>query len=265
MVPPWVPAPEGAVEVTHPDATQDNIASEPSAQSDQNTVPTQIAPRARFGATRQTLGKYSGTGDGIRMKQGVGRYFSKGLGGGRTATARFGGTAVTAASLYSATGGSGGERQFEVSLDRDALAGKSARETINAIIEVVRPVDGTQDAEASRQSINDALSDLVERHVDVDLFELTEQQREFVLERFVSMDVYSRFVLDVGKSIQDKAPSASVAMLRLRQVREYIRETITASFQRLRNAGSRFTGNRVSVLVRRALRDAFDIFSEFAA
>ncbi len=264
MVPPWVPEPGGLADAAPPDVTQDNSATEPSAPSEQNAVATQIAPRGRFSSTRRALGDYSSSGDRGRMKQGVGRYFSKGLGGGRTATARFGGTAVNAASLYSATGGSGGERELAVSLDREALAGKSARETIDAIIDVVRPVDGTQDAEASRQSINDALSDLVARYPDVDLFELTEQQREFVLERLVSLDVYRRFALDVGKSIQDKAPSASAAMSRLRQVREYIRETITASFQRLRDAGSVFTGNRVSTLVRRALQDAFDVFSEFA-
>ena len=263
MIPPWVSDPESPTYVSPPDAPQEDGAFEPSTVSEQNSVTTQVAPRARFLSTRRALGEYASSGNRASMKRGVGRYVGKGLGGSRTATARFGGTAVTAASLYSVTGGRGAEREFEVSLDREALADKSARETIDAIIEAVRPVDGTQDAEVSRRSINDALSDLVERYPDVDLFALTEQQREFVLERFVSMDVYCRFVLDVGKSMQDKAPSATVAMSRLRQVREYIRETITASFRRLRNAGSRFSGNRVSAPVRRALQDAFDVFSEF--
>jgi len=128
----------------------------------------------------------------------------------------------------------------------------------------VRPVDGTQDAEASRQSINDALSELIDRHPDIDLLDLTEEQREFVLERFVAMDVYRRFVLDVGQHIQNKAPSARVALSRLRQVREYMRETITASFRRLRETGSRLSGTRVSALIRTALESAFDVFSEYS-
>src|SRR5205814_448199 len=90
-------------------------------------------------------------------------------------------------------------------LDPVLLAGRSAREVMDAIVEAVRPADGTQDAEACRSAIKDALSELLTRFQQADLLVLTPEQRAFVIERFVAIDVYRRFVLDVGKAIQDKA------------------------------------------------------------
>jgi hypothetical protein len=144
------------------------------------------------------------------------------------------------------------------------LAGRSAREVIDAVIEAACPVDGTQDAEASRKSINDALSQLAERDPEADPLNLTEDQRAFVVEQFVGMDVFRRFMLDVGTTIQDKAPSASTALARLKEVREYIRETVSAAFRKIRDAGQKLTGGRVGQLVQRALVAAFDVFSGYA-
>ncbi|MEM9084242.1 MAG: hypothetical protein AAGB34_11645, partial [Planctomycetota bacterium] len=112
--------------------------------------------------------------------------------------------------------------------------------------------------------VNDALTELVSRYPDVDLLVLTEEQREFVLERFISMDVYRRFALDVGKHIQDKASSAAVGLLRLRQAREYIRETVIASFKRIRAGSRALSRSDITRLVQRVLGDAFDVFSEYA-
>jgi hypothetical protein len=144
------------------------------------------------------------------------------------------------------------------------LAGKPARAVINAIVESVCPLDGTQDSEASRNAVNDSLSELMQRHPDADLLAPTEEQREFVIEHFVGTDIYRRFVLDVGGAIQTKAATASIAVSRLKEARDYIRETVAASFRKLREAGQRLAGSRVSGIVQRALKDALEVFSGYA-
>jgi len=191
------------------------------------------------------------------MRQGVGRYVRQGLGGSSVAARRFGGTARTAATLYRTLGGTpSGADERRKALDAKLLAGKSAREIINAVVEATCPVDGTQDAEASRRSINDALSDLLQKFPGTDLLALSEEQRIFVIERFVGMDVYRRFVLDVGSAIQTKAASATVALSRLKEARDYIRETVAASFRKLREGGQKLSGSKVTQLVHRALKDS---------
>ena len=142
--------------------------------------------------------------------------------------------------------------KFSGSLNRLLLQGRSAREIIDAVVEAVRPVDGTQDAEASREAVNDSLSDLLERFPDADLLALTDDQRALVVETYTAEDLFRRLVLDIGKHIQDAAPTASEALSRLAQIRDYIREVISASFKRLRDEGTPLTSGHVASAARSA-------------
>jgi hypothetical protein len=134
---------------------------------------------------------------------------------------------------------------------------------MDAIVEVVRPADGTQDAEASRAAIKDALSELLTMFPEADLLNLTENQRTAAIERFVAIDVYRRAMLDIGKAIQAKAPTATVGLARLKEVKEYIKQTVAASFRKLREAAYRLTTGRVNQIVRAALEDTFQVFEEY--
>lgn len=251
MVPPWVPPLPPPVDVATPQPPP---------------PPVPIALAGRFSGARRSLGGFAGTGDAAAMRRGVGHYIKSGYGGSATASRRFGGTATTAGSLYGALSGgpAGAGRGPADPLDPTRLAGRSAEEVIDAVIEAVRPIDGTQDAEAGRASIRDALSELLSRFPDADLLSLNEDQRAFAIERFVAMDVYRRLDLDLGKTIREKAPSAVTAQSRLKQIKSYVKETVAASFRQLRDAGHAMTTNRVGSIVRSALTDAFQVFESYA-
>jgi hypothetical protein len=136
---------------------------------------------------------------------------------------------------------------------------------MDAVVEAVQPIDGTQDAEARRAAIKDALSELLTTFPEADLLNLNEEQREFAVERFVGIDVYRRFQLDLGKTIQDKAPTAAAGLARLKEVKNYIKETVAAAFRRLRAAGSRLTTGRVNNVVRAVLEETFRVFESYAS
>ncbi|GMV51392.1 MAG: hypothetical protein AMXMBFR67_29350 [Nitrospira sp.] len=135
---------------------------------------------------------------------------------------------------------------------------------MDAVVEAVRPSDGTQDAEASRAAIKDALSELLTMFPEADLLNLSEDQRGFAIERFVAIDVYRRFQLDLGKTIQDKAPSATVGLARLKEVKNYIKETVAAAFRKVRASGHKLTRGRVNEVVRAALGETFQVFEGYA-
>jgi hypothetical protein len=276
MVPPWVPdaapvpapptdkhpaevAPNGATEQPAP-------ATAPAATPDAAPAPVPMAPAGRFTGARRSLGSFARSGDGADMRRGVGRYVRGGYGGAGGAVRRFGGTAATARVLHGALSATASGQALAPGspLDPVLLQGRSAREVIDVIVESVRPVDGTQDAEASRASIRDALSELLTKFEQADPLNLNDEQREFVIERFVGMDVYRRFALDLGKTIQDKAPSAATGLARLKQVKDYVKETVAAAFRKLRDAGQRLTGGRVAQVVRAALRETMDVFEGYA-
>jgi hypothetical protein len=181
------------------------------------------------------------------------------------ATRRFGGTARTAGALYGAlsSAASGQAAAPGSPFDPALLAGRSAREIMDALVEAVRPADGTQDAEASRLAVKDALSELLNQFPDADLLALSEEQRLFAIERYAAFDVYNRFRLDVGKTIQDKAPSIAAALTRLKDIRDYVKENVSAAMRQVRLAGQTVNARRITQLVSQALGDTFRVFEDY--
>ena len=255
MVPPWVP------DLVPPpsESSGDDDTAPPLAQ------PVPIAPPARFAGARMRLGWFSRTGSADDMRKGVGHYVRKGLGGGGVAVRRFGGTAQTAGTLFgalsaAATGQASGPGN---ELDPAVLTGRSADEVMNAVVEAVRPVDGTQDGEASRAAIGKALSELLTQFPDADLLNLSEEQRLLAVERFIASDVFNRFELDLGKTIQENAPSIVSALSRLKDVRDFITQTVAAEFRKLATGAAALGGSKVVAIVRNALRKAIGVFEGY--
>ena len=231
----------------------------------QQQQPIQTASSGRFRGARLKLGDYARTGNTDDLRKGLRHYVRSGYGGAATTTQRFGGTAVTAGSLGEALASIAAGRPAAPGsrLDPALLSGRDAHDVMDAVVEAVRPVDGTQDAEAERRAILDALSDLLKQFPEADLLNLDAEQRNFAIERFTAIDVFRRFHLDVGKSISDKAPSASTALARLKEVRDYIKEQVAASFRKLRDAGRTFTSGLVASVVRDALHETFLVFAGY--
>ncbi|KYP79959.1 hypothetical protein AYW79_04235 [Ferroacidibacillus organovorans] len=143
------------------------------------------------------------------------------------------------------------------------LTGRSAAEVMDALVEAVRPVDGTQDSEASRHAIRNSMSEMLDRFPEANPVELSEVQRMFIIERYVALDIYDRFVLDVGKAVQDKAPNPSTALSRLKDIKDYIKEIVSARFRATRASGQSLGSQRIVDVVRNVLKETFGVFEEY--
>lgn len=265
MVPSWTPdPPEAEVQVDEGDATpaDQEDEAEPNNSAQQ---PTPLSPAARFLGARRSLGDYARGGERRDLRRSLRHYVRTGYGGSGTAVRRFGGTAATAAALGGALArvAAGQSAAPGSPLDPALLTGRSAQEVMGAVVEAVRPVDGTQDAEVARAAIQDALAELLTRFPEADLLNLDAEQRSFAVERFTAIDVFRRFQLDVGKAIQDKASSAAIALSRLKQARDYIKEVVASSFRGLRNAGRSLTAGRINRVVNDALHETFQMFEGY--
>jgi len=268
IVPPWTPPPllpPDASDGGPPDAPDDDgddgQDAEPQSPATAPAPAVPLAPAGRFQPARTHLGNFASSGSHESMRRGLGHYINKGLQGSSNAVRRFGGTSSAAGTLYNTLSTiSSGQAQPGSPLDRALLAGKSAQEVMAAIIEAVRPVDGSQDAEAARDAMQKALAAMLDEFPAADLLDLTEEQRLFAIERYLALDVFNRAFLDLGKTIFNRAPSAASALSRLKDIRDYIRQTVSAQFRQLRTAGEPLNGRRVSELARDALREAFMVF-----
>jgi hypothetical protein len=283
IVPPWTPPPlppepaagdqsedeQGAGDENGgdeggqgPDDADNSQNGQPHPLPSSLQLPGPIAPAARFADARFHLGRFATSGSADSMRRGLGHYVHKGLQGSGNAVLRFGGTTRTAGSLYDTLSAlaSGQAAEPGRPFDRALLAGKSAHAVMAAIIEVVRPSDGTQDAEAARDAMQRALAAMLEQFPDADLLELSEQERLFAIERYLALDVFNRACLDLGKAMMENAPSAASALSRMKDLRDYIRETVAAQFRRLRAQGQALSARIIARLSRDALRETFQVF-----
>lgn len=261
MVPAWVDDPPPEAPTGDPPSL-----SEEAPVSAAPPPPAPLAPDRRWIGVSRSLGEYATTGDTGAMRRGFAHYVRTGYGGSGITARRMGGTASTAGALSGVLASlAGGQPAAPGSpVDPTLLAGRSADDIMDAVVEAVRPVDGTQDAEASRAAIRDALSELLTRFPEADLLNLTPEEREFAIERFTAHDVFRRFDLDVGQTIREKAPSVATGLSRLKQAREYVKETVAAAFRKLRAAGQTLTAGRITAVVRAALLETFQVFEGYA-
>ena len=126
------------------------------------------------------------------------------------------------------------------------------------------PWNGTQDGEASRAAISKALSELLTQFPNADLLNLSEEQRLLAVERYIACDVFSRFELDLGKTLQEKAPSTGTYLSRLKEVRDFITQTVAAAFRKLSASAENLGARKVATIVRDALGQAMAVFEGYS-
>ena len=143
--------------------------------------------------------------------------------------------------------------------------GLPARETIDHIAQALSPSDGTQDSEASRHSMSQALSELISREPTADLTALTPEQIELAMELYIGADICRRLELDIGKTILDKAPSPASAIRRLGKMNRYVRQALAASFRRRSANSGPFTQRTVTRVVSRIIQDTFEVFESYSS
>lgn len=244
MVPDWVPPP-------------------PNPQGQPQPVP--VAPPRRFQPARTSLGKFGGGGSASDLRRGLGHYSRTGLGGSSTAAQRLSGTANTAGELYGVLEALSNETAIpsDVKLDPAALAGKSQPEVADIITDALRPIDGTQDSDAARDSIARALSEILIVDPNADLANLDEQQIEKVVEAYLGHDLAHRIELDIGKAVLDKAVSYSAGVDRLEEMKAYVRQAVAQAIRARREIGQTLNRSNTASLSSDILRDTFEIFESY--
>ncbi|MGC0239575.1 Qat anti-phage system associated protein QatB [Arthrobacter sp. SD76] len=227
-----------------------------------DTEVTPLAPSGRFRGARRSLGAYARTGDTRDLRRALGHYVRVGYGGSGTMARRLGGTASVANRL-------GGVLQSGKMADgtdlRDAILanGSDVNVVLDAIADSASPMDGTQDKESSRRAVRDSLSDLLVKYPDADLAALSDEQRQFVVERYAALDVYGRFCLDLQKTVMEKATDAAIGLRRLKSIREFVVQQVAAAFKAVRQRGAAPTSRSIARLTHEALRETMAVFEEY--
>lgn len=280
LIPPWAndpdedlvddeateqaPADDGATEEVPGEANDDPQPQ--TVDPDVATAPVEpVAPPGRFGPARTNLGNFARTGSVASLGRGLRSYVRRGIGGSGNGAARMAPTARRANRLFNllVTLSNNTATQAQLGVDPEELAGRSAREVADFIVELLSPSDGPLSTEHSQESISLALSELLRTDPNIDLTALTVEQIWLILEAFISHDIYHMVNLDIGTIILQKAPDIPTAMDRLGQMQNYIRQSVASEFRRHNVVENYFTSTIITTLMQTIIRQTFQVFEEY--
>lgn len=265
--PPWLSS--VASEIVSP---LEQISDEPS-QSEQNpqqteltAQPVEIAPPRRFGNARRYLGEYASSGDRGSLKKALGSYSRKGMGGATKVASRMRTSSSAGAGLFNFLQGVRDSTDTKVRDWVNQLTSKnlSAYEVADEIIDQVISSGGSLEEESCKDSMAQAMSDLLTIDPDVDLLNMDNDSIWTVMELFIANEAFNRLNLDIGQLFESDRYSPREAVSRMNDMREYLKSEISAQIQELRTDTSNPTKAEMNTLLQSAIKITFEVFEEEA-
>ena len=222
-----------------------------------------IAPQRRFSNARRNLNDFIKTGNKESLKKALGNYSHKGMGGAANLANRMRTSPAVGAGLFNFLQGVRDNanpkiREWVNQLSNEKL---SAYEVIDKIVNHILSTGGSIEEESIRNSMAQAMSDLLTIYPDVDLINMDNDSIWTVMELFIANEAFNRLCLDIGQ-LFERAESPENAVSRMNDMKEYLKSEISAQIQELKSDRSNLSKSDVNNILQSALRITFEIFEE---
>lgn len=263
--PPWlssvaseIGSPLEQISGTGPESSQNPQQTEPDVQL------AVVAPPRRFGNARRYMGEYVSSGDRGSLKKALGSYSRKGMGGASNVASRMRTSTSAGAGLFNFLQGVRDSSDTKVRDWVNQLTAKnlSAYEVADEIIDQVVSSGGSLEEESCRNSMAQAMSDLLAINPDIDLLNMDNDSIWTVIELFMANEAFNRLTLDIGQLFESAKCSPSEAVSRMNDMREYLKSEVSAQIQELRSDTTNPTKDEINNLLQSALKVTFDVFEE---
>lgn len=259
MDPPWLDDVNAGVTIP----TDSNTEEEDDTSTEQpiTSAPAVFAPTARFRMARQKLGEFAQTGSRDSFKKAAGHYSKKGMGGATNVAKRMRASTSAASGLVSFLR----DVQSNVIPDvRDwaqSLMSKSptANEVVDAIIDRVTNEGGIIDEDSIKDSMANAMSDLLEQNPDIELLNLGDDESWDLIENFLSYEASNRLQLDIGQLLERKLTPREMVE-RTDEMRDYLKSEISAQLQPYKSSDLHPEINKLNAVMHQALENTFAVF-----
>lgn len=238
--------------------------SEPAAQPNApQTKPDRSWQTAKTSLTRFARGSGGGEGRAVRT---AGRNYVRAKGGSRAATqsSRSGrSVAAGVGSFLSAVANRGVNAALE-SIGLGNLVGQSIDSVCVAIADAISPDGSHRDDTAARRAANDTLYRVYKKFADDthDIKALNSVSGDDVraaIRDTVSAYIFSRWLEELGLSIEKGATSANSAVSLERQVKQYVRERVRYDTKEADVLKVNWKAREGSQIIERIFNDAYSI------
>ena len=219
-----------------------------------------IAPKARFGSARRSMGEYVRSGSRNSARKSLGYYSKTGMGGAQNVARRMRTSTKTASNFFSTFRSLRDDATFSLGKVISDLKnrGADASEVIDAIVEHVCPKGGSLDEVSCRDSGISALSEFMDQNPDADFSNLSDDQIWFLTALYLGNEVFNRIQMDIGQAFEKQDVPYVDRVNRLKYMRDYIQSEIATQIDKLRkNANQNVDMNQ---LFQETIRNTFEVF-----
>ncbi|MFC1734744.1 Qat anti-phage system associated protein QatB [Candidatus Hydrogenedentota bacterium] len=226
------------------------------------TNPPEIAPPRRFYSARRALGTFVRTGEQESFKKSAGHYSRTGMGGARNVASRMRTSTMTGANLFGILQ-SARERteptinEWIASLtERDA----GAEAVVDEIIRRAAPNGGSLDETTCRESMAQAMEDLLTEKPNVDLLNLGDDDIWALTESFLGYETFHRLFLDIGQVFENSSLSPRAVVARMNEMQDYLKAELCVQVEALREKTPKAGSSSLQSVLQRALKNTFLVY-----
>lgn len=260
MDPPWL---DDINSDTNTSIDSDSSSDEEPSNVEQPVTqePILVAPPARFGTARQSLGEFARSGSQDSFKKAVGHYSKKGMGGASNVAKRMRASTSSVSGLVSFLRDVKSNTFPDIQNWASELMSKSptANEVIDAIIDRVTTEGGIIDEESIKDSMANAMSDLLEQNPNLDLLNLGDDESWDLIENFLSYEASNRLQLDIGQLLE-RTLSPIEMVERTDEMREYLKAEISAQLEQYKPSDKHPNIGKLNAVIHQALESTFLVF-----
>jgi len=261
MDPPWLDDINSDTSIpTDSDSSSEDEVNTPTEQPS-TQAPIVVAPPARFGRARKNLGDFARTGSYDSFKKAVGHYSKKGMGGATNVAKRMSASTNSVSGLVSFLRDVKSNTLPNIQDWAANLMSKTptANELIDAIIDRVTTEGGMIDEESIKDSMANAMSDLLEENPNIELLNLGDDESWDLIENFLSYEASNRLQLDIGQLLERTLTPTEVVQ-RTDEMYDYLKAEISAQLQPYKSSDRHPDINKLNAVIHQALESTFIVF-----
>ena len=219
-----------------------------------------IAPKARFGSARRSMGEYVRSGSKDSARRSLGHYSKTGMGGAQNVARRMRTSTKTASNFFNTFRSLRDDTTFSLGKEISELKnrGADASEIIDAIVGHVCPKGGSVDEVSCRDSGTSALSEFMDQNPNADFGNLSDDQIWSLTAIYLGNEAFNRIQMDIGQAFEKQDVPYVDRVTRLNDMREYIQSEIAIQMDALRKTADQNVD--MNQLFQDTIKNTFEVF-----
>lgn len=249
--PPWLNTAVDAVGVA-PSDVQVEILETSSA----------IAGGARFGDARKCLNAYVKSGGRGTLKKSLRNYVRRGLGGSARAAARMRLATAVGARTFSLLRALGDQQRsdFKELITNLLTSEHTLNDVVSEIVNHVIKIGGGTEEELCRESMAEALSEMLQDKPDAELMNLPETDLWWLMELFVVKVILRQVFFDIGQIFERDVIDPTDRLDRIDEIEGFVRSVVSSQMQDVRTGQSCGSQKDVCAIINKAVQLTFEVF-----